>query len=317
MIISVANLLWISHCTFFVMLLIPWKVESVCLKCPEERGDSDSAYKVIDAGFGQSKSKAPRWRGGAIETPDQPNYCPTAPKGQRHIKCGGTSTWSAGDVFRFKLFHNDEYVSCDPVSKGNRKGVQRVEIKVTPNRGQRNELKAFRGDSMEFKWKFRILSKMKFSRSFTYLFQIKSTSNSECGKSPVITLTARKDRRGQEFLMLENIDRASPCRKNNVLVKKPLKKGKWLDVVMKAIFLPKAEGGRIEMNISNGGESVLSYNGPAQLWRTQWCTNQDKNRIRDCTEGAFARPKWGIYRSMKPELNDANVYFIDICIDRQ
>ena len=60
MIISVANLLWISHCTFFVMLLIPWKVESVCLKCPEERGDSDSAYRVIDAGFGQSKSKAPR-----------------------------------------------------------------------------------------------------------------------------------------------------------------------------------------------------------------------------------------------------------------
>ena len=139
--------------------------------------------------------------------------------------------------------------------------------------------------------------------------------------------------------MLENIERASPCRKNNVLVKKPLKKGKWLDVVMKAIFLPKvqpgqtsncnseiiirglflfqAEGGRIEMNISNGGESVLSYNGPAQLWRTQWCTNQDKNRIRDCTEGAFARPKWGIYRSMKPELNDANVYFTDICIDKQ
>ena len=61
MILSVANLLWISHCTFCVMLLIPWKVESVCLKCPEERGDSDSAYRVIDAGFGQSKSKAPRW----------------------------------------------------------------------------------------------------------------------------------------------------------------------------------------------------------------------------------------------------------------
>ena len=42
-------------------------------------------------------------------------------------------------------------------------------------------------------------------------------------------------------MMLENIERASPCRKNNVLVKKPLKKGKWLDVVMKAIFLPKVQ----------------------------------------------------------------------------
>ena len=42
-------------------------------------------------------------------------------------------------------------------------------------------------------------------------------------------------------MMLENIERASPCRKNNLLVKKPLKKGKWLDVVMKAIFLPKVQ----------------------------------------------------------------------------
>ena len=89
------------------------------------------------------------------------------------------------------------------------------------------------------------------------------------------------------------------------------------EIIIRGLFLFQAEGGRIEMNISNGGESVLSYNGPAQLWRTEWCPNQDKDRIRDCTEGAFARPKWGIYRSMKPELNDANVYFTDICIDKQ
>lgn len=193
--------------------------------------------------------------------------------------------------------------------------VFRFHIHKTPDndRGrkfdrQRNEIKAYskspkvllgkEGDSVEFKWKFKLDEKFQPSKSFTHLHQLKAVGGKDEGM-PLLTLTARKGNpdklelryaRESKQITLYSID-LSPL------------KGKWVEVTEVVTY---AESGSYSITIKEVGDgsTLFEYsNDSIDTWKTA---------------ADFVRPKWGIYRSLKDSdrLRDEIVLFANFSINK-
>lgn len=171
---------------------------------------------------------------------------------------------------------------------------------------QRNEIKTYsespanligvEGETVEYKWKFKIDANFQASSSFTHLHQLKAVGGSEEGM-PLFTLTARKgspdklELRYAEHLVQETLHEVDLT---------PFK-GAWVQVVETVTY---GETGSYLLKITKveDGSALMEYsNNSIRMWKT---------------DAEFLRPKWGIYRSLNnPEdLRDEILYFANFMV---
>ncbi|WP_298546024.1 heparin lyase I family protein [uncultured Aquimarina sp.] len=196
----------------------------------------------------------------------------------------------AKNVFKFVIHVKEDNDRCKTFDR------QRNEIKSY--KSSPDNLKATIGETVEYKWKFKLDKNFKPSKNFTHLHQLKSVGETEKAK-PIITLTARKG-------SVDKLELRHSSGKNQNTLKKvdlDLLRGHWVMVTEKVTY---GNAGKTSYNISitnvKTENIILEYhNNTLQIWNA----------------GAeFVRPKWGIYRSLKntQSLRDEEVLFADFSI---
>ena len=150
---------------------------------------------------------------------------------------------------------------------------QRVEIK-TYEPSPKN-LIGVTGETVVYKWKFRIPAGFQPSTSFTHIHQIKAVGGDD--SDPIFTLTARKATPDRIELIHNNTTKVSTADLS-------LFKGVWVEVTER-VKIDSIHGTySITIKKVSDGTAILSY------------TNNDLMTIR--YNNTFIRPKWGIYRSL-------------------
>lgn len=196
------------------------------------------------------------------------------------------------------------------------KNVFLFHIHVTPdndrckegvNDRQRNEIKTFggspenliarNGETVQYKWKFRLSDTFKPSSSFTHIHQIKSVDG-PFESIPMISFTLRKstpDRLELRYTATTNQETIAAANLN-------LFRGNWVSVTETIKF---SNNGSYAIEIKNiaTNQIILNY------------TDTNKDMWQDGAD--FARPKWGIYRSLnnQADLQDEIVKFADFSIE--
>lgn len=192
---------------------------------------------------------------------------------------------------------------------------QRNEIKVHDKSNPK--LRAFKNETMQYRWKFKVGSDFKFSKNFTHFFQIKGKNKTKSNKNggdsyPLITLTAvdRGDD-GSEFQLRynsgydsdgNNTDTTKFIRKNLSLIA-----DQWVEILVQVKFSEKGSL-RFQIKSVESQEILVDIQkNKLDLWRGE-------------TKTDFARPKWGIYRSLKDKdklrSNEEQAGFADFSISK-
>ncbi len=193
------------------------------------------------------------------------------------------------NVFRFfahKTSDNDRCIRFDR---------QRTEIKAYDK--SPDNLKATLGETVQYKWKFKIPTTFQVSSSFTHLHQIKSVDG-PYASIPMITLTARKATPDRLEL------RYTPTNDQNTIATAELDllRGNWIEVNEIITYGNPGSYSIVLKRVSNGSNIMNYSNTNIDTWQ----------------DGAtFARPKWGIYRSLNSinDLQDEEVLFANFSIE--
>jgi len=218
-----------------------------------------------------------------IETPD----C-THPGFGRHIEEVWDATLNAY-VFAFHMHRDLDDDRCINFDR------QRNEIK-TYDQSPAN-LRGTLGETVVYKWKFKLDANFQPSNSFTHIHQIKAVGGTE-SSMPQITFTCREG--NPDLLELRYAQNNTQV--NVAVANLNLFKGTWVEVTETITY---GEPGSYDLSIirESDGFSLMSYTNPSiRMWKT----------------GAqFMRPKWGIYRSLNNigQLIDETLLFADFCID--
>lgn len=193
------------------------------------------------------------------------------------------------NVFRFFIHTTPDNDRCINFDR------QRNEIKTYDQ--SPDNLKAVVGETVDYKWKFKISSGFQPSSSFTHIHQIKSVDGS-FSSIPMITLTLRKASPNRIEL------RYTPTNDQNTIETADLSlfEGHWVEVHE---IITYGESGTYSIEIKKVADNqiLLNYNN----------TNLDMWQ-----DGAsFARPKWGIYRSLNSanDLRDEEIRFANFSIE--
>lgn len=191
-------------------------------------------------------------------------------------------------VFRFHAHVDEDDDRCINSDR------QRIEIK-TYNQSA-DSLKAVEGETVVYKWKFKLDDGFQPSSSFTHLHQIKAVGGPEVSM-PKITLTARKSNPNRlELRYAQNTSQVTLTRVDLA----PFE-GEWVEATETILF---GENGTYSIQIQriSDGLMLLDYSEPdIRMWNT---------------DAEFLRPKWGIYRSLNnaQDLRDEIVSFADFVI---
>lgn|SRR5215472_7431821 len=171
---------------------------------------------------------------------------------------------------------------------------QRIEIKTYGH--SPDYLKGFYGDTVTFRWQFKLDAGFQPSPNFTHIHQIKAGDGDDA--SPIITITPRAG--NPDDLQLIHIDSSNIT---ELLADTDLTpfKGAWIDAYEQITY---GSNGSYSLTLTNmaDGTLLLAYcNNNIDLWRTGT---------------TFVRPKWGIYRSLNsPDfLRDEAVRFYHFCL---
>jgi hypothetical protein len=168
---------------------------------------------------------------------------------------------------------------------------QRIEIK-TYDQSPEN-LKGVTGETVVYKWKFKVPVGFQPSSSFTHIHQIKAVGGND--SDPIFTLTPRKGIPNKLELIHNNQTKAT-------IVNLSLFEGNWVEATER-IKIDSLHGTySIIIKKVSDGTTILSY------------TNNNLMTIR--SDNAFIRPKWGIYRSLDhpADLRDESIRFAGISI---
>jgi hypothetical protein len=172
---------------------------------------------------------------------------------------------------------------------------QRVEIK-TYDQSPAN-LKGTLGETITYKWRFRIPLGYQPSSTFSHLHQVKPVNGDD--GDPLFTLTARKGTPNK--LELIYVANSSSGTVKPAVVDLSLFEGNWVEVTEKIEVGP---AGKYAISIKkvSDGSILLSYYNP--------------NIATIRPDNDFIRPKWGIYRSIATpgDLRDEAVRFSDFSI---
>ncbi len=230
----------------------------------------------------------------AVEEPD----CSHTPE-VKHIDEIMDAATSAGglgiNVFRFTIHALTDTDRCNGSTDR-----QRNEIKTYDK--SPDNLKGISGETVVYKWKFKLPDGFQSSSSFTHIHQLKSVGGLY-ESMPMYTLTTRKGT--PDKLEIRYAETASQI----TLISTDLApfKGSWVDVTETIKFgtnaSPNSGTYSILINKVSDGTELLNYsNNSIKNWQT---------------DADFVRPKWGIYRSLNSvaDLRDEEVLFANFSIE--
>jgi len=236
------------------------------------------SYELIDSVFAPGAN--------AVETPDQ---CTIHADFGRHIKEVWDETLKK-QVFEFTIHLSPDNDRCIKFDR------QRVEIKTySPSP---DSLKGTIGETITYKWKFRLPYNFQPSPSFTHIHQIKAVGG-DAGE-PLFTLSPRYNKNGNTLQLIYTAEKGVRA---TVLEERSLSAflGVWVEAI-EVITVGEKGSYSIAVNKVGNEKSMLSY------------STKNIRTIR--ADNEFIRPKWGIYRSLNhPEfLRDESVRFADFSI---
>ena len=236
------------------------------------------SYELIDSVFAPGAN--------AVETPDQ---CTIHADFGRHIKEVWDETLKK-QVFEFTIHLSPDNDRCIKFDR------QRVEIKTySPSP---DSLKGTIGETITYKWKFRLPYNFQPSPSFTHIHQIKAVGG-DAGE-PLFTLSPRYNKNGNTLQLIYTAEKGARA---TVLEERSLSAflGVWVEAT-EVITVGEKGNYSIAVNKVGNEKSMLSY------------STKNIKTIR--ADNEFIRPKWGIYRSLNhPEfLQDESVRFADFSI---
>lgn len=176
---------------------------------------------------------------------------------------------------------------------------QRVEIK-TYDASPAN-LKGTKGETVVYKWLFKVPTGFQPSSNFTHIHQVKAVGGDE--SDPLFVLTARKGSPNKlELNYYESSDLSSVKFTSANL---SLFENTWVEATERIKI--NNIGGTYSITIKkvSDGSTVLSY------------SNSNLLTIR--SDNSFIRPKWGIYRSLLTleDLRDESLRFAGISINEE
>lgn len=172
---------------------------------------------------------------------------------------------------------------------------------------QRNEIKTYdkspdnllgiAGETVEYKWKFKIDANFQVSPNFTHLHQLKSVGGSLDGM-PMYTLTARKSSPDRLELRYAETDTQVTLHQTDLA---PFK-GVWLEVTETIAY---GTNGSYDITIKKVSDNSVLF------------TYSDSDIINWRAGADFVRPKWGIYRSLinEADLRDEELLYANFSID--
>ena len=193
-------------------------------------------------------------------------------------------------VFAFHIHVDEDNDRCKNFDR------QRCEIKTYDQ--SPDHLLGVLGETIEFKWKFKLDEGFQPSSSFTHIHQLKSVGSPEDGM-PLITLTPRKG--NPDKLQLRYAAKTSQSTIHEVELD-PFK-GVWVEATERVTYGEAGIGSySLSIETVHDGTNLMTYNTSSLR---MWKTNAD-----------FIRPKWGIYRSLNDaaSLRDEIVYFANFSI---
>jgi len=245
--------------------------------------DGLGTYELI------TKALAPGTQNGAVEAPDAIH-----PSFGRHI------TEVYDDDLKKYVFEFNLHVTNTPPDNEPVKGKtdrQRVEIKsFEPSP---DNLKGTTGETVQYKWRFKIPVGFQPTKDFTHIHQIKAVDG-DAG-NPLFTLTLRKITNGSNQLELIYVkDKASKMIKYQT-VNMSLFEGTWVEAT-ETIKVGLKGTYAITIKKVSDGKTLMNY------------SNSNIQTIR--ADNSFIRPKWGMYRSLKDIANmkDETMRFSDFSI---
>lgn len=238
---------------------------------------------------------------GAIEAPDAIH-----PSFGRHI-AEVFDTELNKNVFEFYSHVSNTPPDNEPVA--GKTDRQRVEIKsYAPSP---DNLKGVIGETVQYKWRFKVPVGFKPTTSFTHIHQVKAVDGDD--DDPLFTLTLRKLSNGATRLeLIYDKDAAAPTIKYQ-MPNMSLFEGVWVEAIETikvglqgtySIIIKKVSDGTVLMDYSNPNIQTIR---PAYTSTTGvvYAAN------------SFIRPKWGIYRSLADITNmrDEAMRFSDFSIE--
>ncbi len=173
---------------------------------------------------------------------------------------------------------------------------QRLEIKTEGNASTPDYVKGFLGDSVTFRWDFKLPAGFQPSTAFTHIHQIKAFDGDS--GAPLITLTPRKANPNRLELIL--IDSKGVTTRLTTTPLAPLV-GQWVEAYEKITYGHNGQYSIILKSVTDGTTLFTYSNADLDLWRTGT---------------TVVRPKWGIYRSLNDavDLRDEQVRFDRFCL---
>src|SRR5882724_4359033 len=173
---------------------------------------------------------------------------------------------------------------------------QRLEIKTEGNASTPDYVKGFLGDSVTFRWDFKLAAGFQPSTAFTHIHQIKAFDGDS--GAPLITLTPRKANPNRLELIL--IDSKGVTTR---LATTPLAPfiGQWVEGYEKITYGHDGQYSIVLKSVTDGTTLFTYSNADLDLWPTGT---------------TVVRPKWGIYRSLNDavDLRDEQVRFDRFCL---
>lgn len=238
-----------------------------------------------------------------IESPD--NSCGENAAFGYHIKQELDSELN-DDVFAFYIFVDENSDRCQNYDR------QRNEIKTYDK--SPDNLLGIEGETVIYKWKFKLPAGMQYTSRFTHVHQIKPVGGYD--SQPLFTLTVAGSSSGQLRLRYSQISESQ-----STLHAEDIDDflGVWVEAT-EQITYGTSGSYDIQINRISDGASLFSYsNTNIQTWRLGDAANSNE-------DNELMRPKWGIYRSLgsadpndsasvRDELRDEVVLFADFSIE--
>ncbi|WP_394772860.1 T9SS type A sorting domain-containing protein [Flavobacterium sp.] len=244
---------------------------------------------------------APGTANGAIEAPDAIH-----PGFGRHI-AEVFDTELNKNVFEFYSHVSNTPPDNEPVA--GKTDRQRVEIKsYAPSP---DNLKGIIGETVQYKWRFKVPVDFKPTTSFTHIHQVKAVDGDD--DDPLFTLTLRKLSNGGTRLELIYDKDAAAATVKYQTPNMSLFEGVWVEATETIKVGLQGTYAIIIKKVSD--ETVLmNYNNPdIQTIRPAYTSGTGVVYAAN----SFIRPKWGIYRSLTDIANmrDEAIRFSDFSIE--
>ena len=254
------------------------------------------AYTLIENAFGE----------GSIESPDL--YVGNHESVVHIIEDTDTII---GNHFIF-LAHRDDDQDKDKGASDR----QRNEIKTYDKSPQ--QTLAFEGETFQYSWKFKVSSELELTSKFSHFFQIKARNESNDNTNgnddqPIITLSgAQKNSTGNQLQVrysagFDENGNSTGLDRNLIETDWSLITDEWVEVFVQATF---SESGKLDMTLTRLSDNAVIFN----------ISEQNIDMWRGFSDDDFARPKWGIYRSIVEtdslRIDEERVRFADFSITK-